>query len=109
MVLLRTVAMGWQQEAVTNQAAEVQRLGKQLYTRLGTMAEHFNRIGSSLDKAVDAFNSTLNSIDSRVMVTARKLGEIGVVSPTTPCVPDPTPVSTRSRHAVSPETPPEQG
>lgn len=108
MVLLRTVSMGWQQEAVTEQAAEVQHLGKQLYTRLNTMSEHYNRVGSALDKAVDAFNSTLNSIDSRVMVTARKLAEMNVLSSTTSKIAEPTPLSTRSRHATQNENITEQ-
>ena len=78
--LLRTVALGWRQEAATEQAKEIQRLGAELYRRLGTMGEHYNKVGQSLERAVDAFNATLASMDSRVMVTARKFEELGVVS-----------------------------
>ena len=74
--LLKTVALGWQQEDMSDKAIEVQRLGAELYARLGKMAEHYNRVGASLDKAVDAFNATLGSMDSRVMVTARRLRDL---------------------------------
>lgn len=76
--LLRTVALGWRQESLNEKAKEIQRLGAELHQRLGTMAEHYNRVGSSLEKAVEAFNATLASMDSRVMVTARKLEELDV-------------------------------
>ncbi|MCQ4619727.1 DNA recombination protein RmuC [Corynebacterium sp. CCUG 71335] len=81
--LLRTVGLGWQQEDINAKAAEVQRLGAQLYTRLGTMAEHYNRVGGSLDKAVEAFNATLGSMDARVMVTARRLKDLDLPGRTT--------------------------
>lgn len=98
--LLRTVGLGWQQETVAEKAQEVQRLGAQLYSRLGTMAEHYNRLGSSLDKAVEAFNSTLGSMDSRVMVTARRLKDLDVPahSASSPAVLNT--VSTRTRTAI---------
>lgn len=98
--LLRTVGLGWQQETIAEKAQEVQRLGAQLYSRLGTMAEHYNRLGSSLDKAVEAFNSTLGSMDSRVMVTARRLKDLDVPahSASSPAVLNP--VSTRTRTAI---------
>ncbi|MCK7661386.1 DNA recombination protein RmuC [Corynebacterium antarcticum] len=76
VALLRTVGLGWQQEAVNEQAAAIHRLGRQLYSRLNTMAEHYNKVGTALDRAVDAYNSTLGSLESRVMVTARTLNEM---------------------------------
>lgn len=76
--LLRTVVLGWKQEDISDRAREVQRLGNELYTRINTMGEHYNRVGQSLEKAVEAFNATLGSMDSRVMVTARKLSEIDI-------------------------------
>ena len=68
--LLRTVALGWRHEDISDKAREVQRLGSELYSRLTTVGDHYNRVGRSLEKAVEAFNSTLSSMDSRVMVTA---------------------------------------
>lgn len=76
--LLRTVALGWRQESINDAAREIQRLGAELHQRLSTMAEHYNRVGASLDKAVEAYNATLASMDSRVMVTARKLEDAQV-------------------------------
>lgn len=95
--LLRTVGLGWQQEAISDKAAEVQRLGAQLYTRLGTMAEHYNRVGASLDKAVEAFNATLGSMDSRVMVTARRLKDLDLPAQSGAPTPPLKPVSARAR------------
>ncbi|MHA2788567.1 DNA recombination protein RmuC [Corynebacterium sp. S7] len=76
--LLRTVGLGWKQEDISERAREVQRLGAELYTRINTMGEHYNRVGQSLEKATEAFNATLGSMDSRVMVTARKLAELDI-------------------------------
>lgn len=97
--LLRTVALGWRQESLNDAAKEIQRLGGQLHQRLATMAEHYNRVGSSLDKAVEAYNATLASMDSRVMVTARKLEEAQVPSRRGEA-PALKPVSSRARHAA---------
>lgn len=76
--LLRTVALGWRHEDISDKAREVQRLGSELYSRLNTLGDHYNRVGRSLEKAVEAFNSTLSSMDSRVMVTARRLSEMDI-------------------------------
>lgn len=75
--LLRTVELGWRQDSMNREAQTIQRLGEELYRRLGTLTEHYNRVGSSLEKAVESYNATLASLDSRVMVTARKLEELG--------------------------------
>lgn len=99
--LLRTVGLGWQQETIAEKAQDVQRLGAQLYTRLGTMAEHYNRLGSSLDKAVEAFNATLGSMDSRVMVTARRLKDLDVPAHSAATPVALNPVSSRARTAVA--------
>ena len=64
---------------MNREAQTIQRLGEELYRRLGTLTEHYNRVGSSLEKAVESYNATLASLDSRVMVTARKLEELGAV------------------------------
>lgn len=101
--LLRTVALGWRQAAATEQAKEVQRLGAELYQRLGTMGEHYNRVGQSLERAVDAYNATLASIDSRVMVTARKFEDMGVVSARRKRNHTLESISATPRHAAEPE------
>ena len=78
--LLRTVGLGWQNEDVSEKAREVQRLGRELYTRLNTLGEHYNNVGRQLNKTVEAYNSTLGSMDSRVMVTARRLSEMDMTT-----------------------------
>ncbi|AKK08338.1 DNA recombination protein RmuC [Corynebacterium testudinoris] len=76
--LLRTVALGWRQEDVSEKARVIHQLGRDLYTRLNTMGEHVNRVGRQLEKTVEAYNATLGSLDSRVMVTARRLADMDV-------------------------------
>jgi DNA recombination protein RmuC len=76
--LLRTVAATWQQEAVAESAREVHGLGRELYERLGTMARHVTKLGRSLEGAVGAYNEAVGSLESRVLVTARKFEQHGI-------------------------------
>ncbi len=98
--LLRTVALGWQQQDVSEKADEILRLGRQLYRRLNTVADHYNRVGRNLEKTVDAYNSTISSMDSRVMVTARRLSEMEVPARTDQQPPRIAPVTGHPRHAA---------
>ncbi|WP_067816984.1 DNA recombination protein RmuC [Nocardia inohanensis] len=84
MALLRTVALGWRQEAISADLALVQQLGRELYNRLGTTGRHLDRLGAQLGKAVDAFNHTVASVETRVMVTARKLHDLEVADAPVP-------------------------
>jgi DNA recombination protein RmuC len=77
ITLLRTVAYGWQQETVAESAREVGRLGRELYERLGVFGRHFARVGRSLDGAIGAYNEAVGSLETRVLVTARKFPEHG--------------------------------
>lgn len=76
--LLRTVAVSWQHEEISDKAREVQRLGRELYTRLNTLNEHYDKVGRGLERAVEAYNASLASLDSRVSVTARRLKDLDV-------------------------------
>ncbi|WP_216914312.1 DNA recombination protein RmuC [Nocardia noduli] len=78
IALLRTVAFSWRQEALSRDAATIQQLGRELYNRLGMTGKHLDRLGSQLGKAVEAFNYTVASVESRVMVTARKLHDLEI-------------------------------
>lgn len=70
--VLKTVAFTWTQEDVSAQAQELFRLGNQLYERLGTLTGHAADLRSSLERAVGAYNRFAGSLESRVLVTARK-------------------------------------
>jgi DNA recombination protein RmuC len=78
MVLLRTVAMTWQQETVAESAREVSELGRELYKRLATMGAHVTRLGKSLDGAVKAYNETVGSLERQVLVQARRFERHGI-------------------------------
>ena len=80
IALLRTVAYTWRQEALASNAARVHELGRELHSRLATMGGHVARLGKQLGGAVDAYNRTVSSLESRVLVTARRFGELGVVT-----------------------------
>ena len=75
---LKTVALTWQHDTITQEAKEIQKLGYELYQRLGTVIQHFTTLGAQLEKAVDSYNSALGSVESRLVVTARKLENYGI-------------------------------
>lgn len=81
IALLRTVAHGWSHETLASQVAEVQRLGRELYDRLGTMSDHVAQVGRGLTNAVRAYNQAVGSLEGRVLVTARRFEALGVVDP----------------------------
>ena len=102
VALLRTVAMSWREDAVARDAEEIHRLGRELHHRVATMVDHFHKVGTSLGSAVTAYNATVASMQSRVLVTARALGDLDAYAGTEAVPPDrPAPVETTVR-AVTP-------
>jgi DNA recombination protein RmuC len=79
LALLRTIGFGWRQESLARNAEAVQELGRELYRRLATMSGHVDKLGRSLGAAVGAYNDAVGSLERRVLSTARRMSELGVV------------------------------
>lgn len=80
MALVKAIAYGWQQERMTRSAAEVQRVGKEIYERLGIFAGHLEKVGRALGQSVDSYNRAVGSLESRVLASARKFEALGAVN-----------------------------
>jgi DNA recombination protein RmuC len=97
--LLRTIAAIWQQETIAESAREVHALGQELYERLATLGGHFAAVGRSLRTAVGHYNKTVASLETRVLVTGRKLADHGVTGE----LPQLEPVDEQARPLTAPE------
>ncbi len=80
IALLRTVAYAWTEQALTTNAREVFELGRELYQRLGRLGRHLDRLGRSLAGAVGSYNEAVGSLETRVLVSARRLHDLKVTS-----------------------------
>ncbi|MFD9940872.1 DNA recombination protein RmuC [Nonomuraea sp. NPDC059023] len=79
ITMLRTAHYAWQQAALSENARAVFELGKELYERLSSLGRNVDALGKALTRSVEAYNKTVGSLESRVLVTARKLHDLGVV------------------------------
>ncbi|HJS89446.1 MAG TPA: DNA recombination protein RmuC [Steroidobacteraceae bacterium] len=80
IALLKTVAYGWRQSVVAENAAVVRELGQELYRRLSAFTGHLERLGARLGAAVDAYNAAVGSLERQVLPQARRFPELGVTA-----------------------------
>jgi len=80
IALLKTVAYGWRQSAVTENARLIRELGQELYRRLGAFTGHLEKLGARLGAAVDAYNASVGSLERQVLPQARRFPDLGVTT-----------------------------
>jgi DNA recombination protein RmuC len=80
IALLKAVAHGWNQEKVARSAQEIRKLGAELYERIATFSSHYQQVGKSLQNAQTAYDKGRQSMEARLLVTARKFEELGVAT-----------------------------
>lgn len=100
IALLRTVAYAWTQEALADKARDIHALGRDLYDRLGVMGGHLDKLGRSLTAAVTSYNKTVGSLETRVLVSARRFTELQVSDEK---LPSPEPVTEAARPLTAAE------
>ncbi|WP_322628203.1 DNA recombination protein RmuC [Halothiobacillus sp.] len=103
IALLKAVSYGWRQEALAQNAQEMAQLGRELYERIGTLAEHWQRVGKSLDQSVVAYNQSVGALEGRILPSARKFRELGAVHAKRDEIPILTPLTTESRPLTAAE------
>lgn len=101
IALLKAVSYGWRQARLAESAEEISRLGRQLHDRLRVMAGHFDDVRAGLERAVGAYNRSVSSLESRVLVSARRFKDLGAT--VTEEIAPPGSVETAPRRLSAPE------
>ncbi|WP_346982640.1 DNA recombination protein RmuC [Bifidobacterium bifidum] len=104
--VLKSVAYAWQQQSLTDDAKTLFDLSRELYERFAVLGERANKLGTALTRTVTAYNQFASSLESRVLVTARKLQKLDqttVIGSVNIIDPDKSDV----REITAPETTPE--
>src|ERR1051326_6357690 len=96
IALLKAVAYGWNQEKLARNARAIRTVGKELHDRLRLLGSHIDNVGKGLDRAVESYNKAVGSLESRVMVSARKFVELG--APVTEEIAELSPIETTTRN-----------
>jgi DNA recombination protein RmuC len=78
IAMLKTVAFAWSQETVAASAREVQALGRELYERIAMVADHLDGLGRTIDSTVGSYNRAVGSLESRLLVSARRMRDLGI-------------------------------
>jgi DNA recombination protein RmuC len=95
IALLKAVNYGWNQEKLARNAKQISELGKELHDRLRLLAGHITQVGTGLDRAVESYNKAVGSLESRVLVSARKFAELG--TSVADDIPELAPIETTAR------------
>jgi DNA recombination protein RmuC len=95
IALLKAINYGWNQEKLARNAQQISSLGKELHDRLRLLAGHITSVGTGLDRAVESYNKAVGSLESRVLVSARKFAELG--SSVADDIPELEPIETTAR------------
>jgi DNA recombination protein RmuC len=80
LAVLRCIEYSWRQADLAENAEEIRKHGKDLYDRIALLAIHFEKLGASIESVITIYNGALGSLESRVLVTARRIGELGARS-----------------------------
>lgn len=80
IALLHSIAYGWRQEKLNQTAQEIEKLGREIYDRLATFTSHYAQVGKTLARSTEAYNQSVGSLESRVLVSARKFKDLGISS-----------------------------
>ena len=95
--LLKTIAMGWRQETLTENAKIISALGGDLYQRLAVMVQHLQSLGRAIERTTESYNKMIGSFERRVLATARKFDGLGLTLKSGSTLPELEPVATLSR------------